>query len=144
VQRSFITPGGKSIYDLVQQKIDVPAGLLYRGKYCGKSRLRQKMHEFGDTNNHRSNEQLSTVNPLMASKSLADSKARPALVKSQKGFAHVSRNLISKANHTTDKETETNRLKQMKKFYPEEYFRRSGYKFETFKKEKDDLVYFKP
>jgi len=56
VQRSFITPGGKSIYDLVQQKIDVPSGLLYRGKYCGKSRLRQKMHEFGDANNHRSNE----------------------------------------------------------------------------------------
>ena len=40
MQRSFVTPGGKSIYDLVQQKIDVPAGLLYRGKYCGKSKLR--------------------------------------------------------------------------------------------------------
>jgi len=68
----------------------------------------------------------------MAGKSLGDSKAGPALVKSQKGFAHVSRNLIGKANRTTDKDTETNRLKQMKKFYPEEYFRRSGYKFEKF------------
>jgi len=102
------------------------------------------MHEFGDANNHRSNEQLSTVNPLMASKSLADSKARQALVKSQKGFTHVSRNLISKANQTTDKETEANRLKQMKKFYPEEYFRRSGYKFEAYDRNKGDLVYFKP
>jgi len=42
----------------------VPQGLLYRGKYCGKSKLRQKMHEFGDANNTKSNEQLSTVNPL--------------------------------------------------------------------------------
>ena len=82
MQRSFVTPGGKSIYDLVQQKIDVPAGLLYRVKYCGKSKLRQKMHEYGDENNHRSNEQLSTVNPLMASKSMAENKARHELVKS--------------------------------------------------------------
>ena len=39
---------GPSIYDLVGQKIDVPQGLLYRGKYCGKSKLRQRMNEFGD------------------------------------------------------------------------------------------------
>ena len=26
----------------------MPDGLLYRGKYCGKSRLRTKIEEFGD------------------------------------------------------------------------------------------------
>ena len=40
-----------------------------------------------------------------------------------------------------------NKLKQMKKFYPEEYFRRSGYNFAGFAKKKNmrnnDLVYFK-
>ena len=40
-----------------------------------------------------------------------------------------------------------NRLKQMKKFYPEDYFRRSGYPFvpvgDQKRKKKNDLVYFK-
>lgn len=36
-----------SIYDLVSQEINVPEGLLYRGKYCGKSKLRQKEEEYG-------------------------------------------------------------------------------------------------
>lgn len=31
----------------------------------------------------------------------------------------------------------------MKKFYPEDYFRRSGYKFEPYDRAKGDLVYFK-
>jgi hypothetical protein len=31
---------GKSIYQLISQDIKMPEGLLYRGKYCGKSRLR--------------------------------------------------------------------------------------------------------
>ena len=39
---------GPSIYDLVTQNLQVPDGLLYRGKYCGKSKMRQRMHEFGD------------------------------------------------------------------------------------------------
>ena len=44
--------------------------------------------------------------------------------------------------NTGDKEI--NRLKKMKKFYPEEYFKRSGYPFESLsKKKKKDLVYFK-
>lgn len=36
-----------NIYELVTQEIDVPQGLLYRGKYCGKSKLRTKTNEFG-------------------------------------------------------------------------------------------------
>ena len=31
---------GPSIYDLVHQNLQVPDGLLYRGKYCGKSKMR--------------------------------------------------------------------------------------------------------
>lgn len=38
----------KSIYQIVAQKIDMPEGLLYRGKYCGKSQLRKKVEEFGE------------------------------------------------------------------------------------------------
>ena len=79
----------------------------------------------------------------MASKSAADNKARHELAKSQKGFTHISRNLISKGNKTTEKDLENNRLKQMKKFYPEEYFRRSGYNFEPYDRTKGELVYFK-
>jgi hypothetical protein len=48
ISKSFVMPGGKSIYELVSQKIDLPHGLLYRGKYCGKSKLRDRMHEYGD------------------------------------------------------------------------------------------------
>jgi len=41
-------------------------------------------------------------------------------------------------------EKESNRLKKMKKFYPEEYFKRSGYPFESLQKaRKKDLIYFK-
>jgi len=29
-----------NIYDLVKQNIKMPDGLLYRGKYCGRSKLR--------------------------------------------------------------------------------------------------------
>ena len=36
-----------SIYELVKQDINVPEGMLYRGKYCGKSQLRKKTNEFG-------------------------------------------------------------------------------------------------
>lgn len=43
--------------------------------------------------------------------------------------------------------SQENRLKQMKKFYPEDYFRRSGYNFAGLTKKKgmrnNDLVYFK-
>ena len=43
---------------------------------------------------------------------------------------------------TSDKES--NKLKKMKKFYPEEYFKRSGYPFESLSKaRKKDLIYFK-
>ena len=59
-------PGGKSIYDLVSQKIDLPKGLLYRGKYCGKSKLRDRMFEYGEKPREKSEEVLSTVNPKMA------------------------------------------------------------------------------
>lgn len=44
---------GPSIYDLVTQNLQVPDGLLYRGKYCGKSKMRQRMHEFGDAPSQR-------------------------------------------------------------------------------------------
>jgi len=37
-----VTTPGKSIYELVTQKIDLPEGLQYRGKYCGKNKLRLK------------------------------------------------------------------------------------------------------
>jgi len=64
--------------------------------------------------------------------------------KSQKGFTSVSRNLVSKNTRTQDRDEEnTNRLKHMKKFYPEEYFRRSGYNFEPYDIAKGDFVYFK-
>lgn len=39
--------GQKSIYELITQNIKMPEGLLYRGKYCGKSKLRTKIDEFG-------------------------------------------------------------------------------------------------
>lgn len=61
-------PGGKSIYELVQQKIDLPQGLLYRGKYCGKSKLRSRMHEYGDkpaAKQQQADEELSTVQPVL-------------------------------------------------------------------------------
>lgn len=38
---------------------------------------------------------------------------------------------------------ETNKLKQMKKFYPEEYFKRSGYPFKSLSQQKKDMIYFK-
>ena len=37
----------KSIYEIITQEIQMPEGLLYRGKYCGKSKLRLKVDEFG-------------------------------------------------------------------------------------------------
>ena len=78
MSKSFAMPGGKSIYELVQQKIDLPQGLLYRGKYCGKSKLRDRMHEYGDKpGKQMSQDELSTVQPM-----LTDSKsARELLVK---------------------------------------------------------------
>ena len=38
-----------SIYELVKQDLNMPEGMLYRGKYCGKSQLRKKANEFGST-----------------------------------------------------------------------------------------------
>ena len=32
----------------------MPEGLLYRGKYCGKSKLRDKIDEFGEDNKSQS------------------------------------------------------------------------------------------
>ena len=35
----------KRIYDLVAQKINILDGLLFREKYCGKSKLKSKINE---------------------------------------------------------------------------------------------------
>ena len=75
VSKSFIMPGGKSIYDLVSQKIDLPQGLLYRGKYCGKSKLRDRMFEYGEKPREQQEEVLSTVNPK-----IADSKSARQMI----------------------------------------------------------------
>ena len=37
---------------------------------------------------------------------------------------------------------ENNKLKEMKKFYPEAYFKRSGYAFESFDNLKKNMIYF--
>jgi hypothetical protein len=132
MSKSFAMPGGKSIYELVQQKIDLPQGLLYRGKYCGKSKLRDRMHEYGDKpGKQKSQDELSTVQPV-----LTDSKsARELLVKAARkqsnGHAMSRNGPKNKALRSANAKTEQNKLKQMKKFYPEEYFRRSGYPFES-------------
>lgn len=77
---------------------------------------------------------------------VTDSKsARDLIIKNNKKFNNASRNsnkqkqLKSEADHRG----ENNRLKDMKKFYPEEYFRRSGYPFDAMNKKKQrDMVYF--
>ena len=43
-----------SIYEIVKQDIKMPEGMLYRGKYCGKSKLREKANEFGPTKSEAS------------------------------------------------------------------------------------------
>ena len=143
ISKSFVMPGGKSIYELVSQKIDLPHGLLYRGKYCGKSKLRDRMHEYGDQPRIQSSqEELSTVQPMMP-----DSKsARNLLLKANRKQSNsngMSRNgHKSKAIRSVKNASEINKLKQMKKFYPEEYFKRSGYPFEAMSQQ-NDKVYFK-
>ena len=142
-------PGGKSIYELVAQKIDLPQGLLYRGKYCGKSKLRDKMFEYGEggktSKRDTSPDELQTVQPVPV---ITDPQsARQAMDQVNKNALNMDegrRNLKATKSGTVNTE---NKLKQMKKFYPEDYFRRSGYPFAAVgnqkKKKKNDLIYFK-
>lgn len=37
---------------------------------------------------------------------------------------------------------DSNKLKEMKKYYPEAYFKRSGYAFESFDNLKKNMIYF--
>mmetsp|Transcript_41866 Transcript_41866/g.64068 ORF Transcript_41866/g.64068 Transcript_41866/m.64068 type:complete len:90 (+) Transcript_41866:75-344(+) len=46
--QDFFNNASLNIYELVTQDIKIPEGLLNRGKYCGKSRLRQKRNNDKD------------------------------------------------------------------------------------------------
>ena len=38
---------GRNLYEAVNQTVKVPDGLLYRGKYCGKSQYQSWANQFG-------------------------------------------------------------------------------------------------
>ena len=67
---------------------------------------------------------------------LTDSKSARELLGGKISRKQYNNNAMSRNGHKSKalksaKQSESNKLKQMKKFYPEEYFRRSGYPFES-------------
>lgn len=71
-----------SIYELVNSNIKVPDGLMYRGKYCGKSKLRQRlMNQTASTTaadgaNKSLDEMLSSVVPRQDGRNTVKPKSR--------------------------------------------------------------------
>lgn len=98
------TPG-KSIYELCQPKYKVPEGLLYRGKYCGKSKLRERAAIYQEPISQKKDDFDELMSSVVPRSEVSSTKTG-------------SRRMPLKDN---------NKLKEMKKFYPEEYFQRSGY-----------------
>ena len=91
---------------------------MYRGKYCGKSKLRQRMLDksastvAADAGNKNLDDLLSSVVPRQDGHHTDQPKSRKMEIPlKDKGGDDASGS------------------SKMKKFYPEEYFRRSGYKF---------------
>ena len=62
--RTQKTAMASSIYELVTTQVKVPDGLMYRGKYCGKSKLRQRMLEQSKSNTNVAAAASTTSKPL--------------------------------------------------------------------------------
>ena len=89
--------------------------MLYRGKYCGKSQLRKKTNEFGPQ-------------PSMRGQYHSNTNQKDAIGVTSRA-SRVSRSAIGSKrtrNHPKEQQMHTVETPDFKKFYPEEYYKRTG------------------